>query len=722
LSNPLSYQEFPESVKQFVSYCFKDCLSKYSLLDNKLQALYISFEPRPLQYPDYVKAELILPNKIAYFDKGNIRWDGIMHEITHLIQYHLNGKEENIPYLSNYSKVASFNFENYQKDESEVHAFKIQAAFVEYRKQRLNWNSIKVSNSSLNNQTTYYIYDAKTGIFIKEVYSLEEISQLYGISPAFSKRAIENNWAMKGVYILDASKEKKKRLRIPNRQERESEIRGVKIIGTNPETGTEYSFNSVSEAARELHINRLSIIHVLKERQGTAGGMKWRYAENSKKEINKNQWLNKTFVLNDSTKLEVVDVNDAQEPIFVLRDVNTKKLFRYNESSLRENILKGMLVEISQNKLSWQVETNEFYELERLLNNKHYSYHLEGNTFIIDHGGNVYLYSLTSLPDNIQFNNRGYVDLDSLTSLPNNIQFNNEGNVYLYSLTSLPDNTQFNNRGNVYLNSLTSLPDNIQFNNEGNVDLRSLKSLPDNIQFNNRGNVYLDSLTSLPDNIQFNNRGNVYLDSLTSLPDNKYDIFKNGGGIVYYNNYTSQFNPKDRKKLSWQDVEDLTGWMVRLENTFYGTLYGIVLLDLPGELEAMWRSSEGGAKEVYYYHKNNTAFLTKRYDKRHIDIFPLYKVEETKLSWQTPQTWKDFEGWLVKENVENTRIPYAVIKKVAISEINQNYVFVEAFFAQTAEDAVRYYQQTTDSFVYPFTNLDINRFTPIRYIGNQNEQ
>jgi hypothetical protein len=189
-------------------------------------------------------------------------------------------------------------------------------------------------------------------------------------------------------------------------------------------------------------------------------------------------------------------------------------------------------------KLSWQVETNEFYELERLLNNKHYSYHLEGNTFIIDHEGYVYLPFLTSLPNNVQFNNRGNVYLDSLTSLPNNVQFNNRGYVYLYYLTSLPNN--------------------IQFNNEGFVNLASLLSLPDNIQFNNRGYVYLPFLTSLPDNIQFNNRGYVYLDSLTSLPNNKYDIFKNDG-VISYNHRNSQFNPKDRKKLSWQENKILTG-------------------------------------------------------------------------------------------------------------------------------------------------------------------
>jgi len=213
---------------------------------------------------------------------------------------------------------------------------------------------------------------------------------------------------------------------------------------------------------------------------------------------------------------------------------------------LKENYLNDdftLYIFKNQNKLSWQVETNEFYELERLLNNKHYSYHLEGNTFIIDHEGNVDLYSLTSLPNNIQFNNRGFVNLASLLSLPDNIQFNNEGNVYLNSLTSLPNNIQFNNRGNVYLYSLTSLSDNIQFNNEGFVNL----------------------------------------DSLTSLPDNKYDIFKNDR-VVFYNHHNSQFNPKDREKLSWN---------LNLENASYETI-------LRAPKYSVWKSIDSNNFSIYF--------------------------------------------------------------------------------------------------------------------------
>jgi len=37
------------------------------------------------------------------------------------------------------------------------------------------------------------------------------------------------------------------------------------------------------------------------------------------------------------------------------------------------------------------------------------------------------------------------------------------GNVYLGSLTTLPENVKFENQGNVYLGSLTTLPENVKF-------------------------------------------------------------------------------------------------------------------------------------------------------------------------------------------------------------------------------------------------------------------
>ncbi len=80
--------------------------------------------------------------------------------------------------------------------------------------------------------------------------------------------------------------------------------------------------------------------------------------------------------------------------------------------------------------LSWQF--NDYSGLKEILDEKGYTYEDLGNELIINHKGNIYLESLTSLPDNIQFNNRGNVWLSKFRSLPNNKYeiFYNKGIVY----------------------------------------------------------------------------------------------------------------------------------------------------------------------------------------------------------------------------------------------------------------------------------------------------
>jgi len=170
-------------------------------------------------------------------------------------------------------------------------------------------------------------------------------------------------------------------------------------------------------------------------------------------------------------------------------------------------------------------------EFIKYLQKRNISFTIEKDIIIIN-GGNVYLYSLTSLPENVQFNNGGSVYLYSCKSIPENVQFNNGGSVYLRSCKSIPENVQFNNGGDVYLRSCKSIPENVQFNNGGDVDLRSCTSLPENVQFNNGGYINLDSCKSVPENVQFNNGGSVYLYSCTSLPENVQ--FNNGGYVDLY--------------------------------------------------------------------------------------------------------------------------------------------------------------------------------------------
>ncbi len=88
------------------------------------------------------------------------------------------------------------------------------------------------------------------------------------------------------------------------------------------------------------------------------------------------------------------------------------------------------------------------------LDEKGYSYEIEGDNIVVTHEGDVNLSALTSLPPGVEFKNRGGVSLYALTSLPSGVVFKNGGNVYLVSLTSLPPGVEFSNEGDVNLESL----------------------------------------------------------------------------------------------------------------------------------------------------------------------------------------------------------------------------------------------------------------------------
>jgi hypothetical protein len=113
-------------------------------------------------------------------------------------------------------------------------------------------------------------------------------------------------------------------------------------------------------------------------------------------------------------------------------------------------------------------------EFIKILDEKKYSYKIEGDKIVVTHRGIVWLDSIESLPPGVQFKNGGYVNLRSLKSLPPGVQFENRGYVNLRSLTSLPPGVQFNNGESVYLGSLKSLPPGVEFKNGGDIYFGSL--------------------------------------------------------------------------------------------------------------------------------------------------------------------------------------------------------------------------------------------------------
>ena len=95
-------------------------------------------------------------------------------------------------------------------------------------------------------------------------------------------------------------------------------------------------------------------------------------------------------------------------------------------------------------------------EFIAILDEKRYSYKIEGDKIIVTY--------------------RGYVDLEDLTSLPPGVVFRNGGDVWLTYLNSLPPGVEFKNGGNVYLdlNTLETLPPGVEFKNGGYVGLYKL--------------------------------------------------------------------------------------------------------------------------------------------------------------------------------------------------------------------------------------------------------
>ena len=73
-------------------------------------------------------------------------------------------------------------------------------------------------------------------------------------------------------------------------------------------------------------------------------------------------------------------------------------------------------------------------EFIEVLDEKGYSYEIEGNKIVVAHDASVWLNPLETLPSVVEFKNEGDVYLRSLTSLPPGVEFKNEDNVNLYSL------------------------------------------------------------------------------------------------------------------------------------------------------------------------------------------------------------------------------------------------------------------------------------------------
>ena len=68
------------------------------------------------------------------------------------------------------------------------------------------------------------------------------------------------------------------------------------------------------------------------------------------------------------------------------------------------------------------------------LDDKGYSYEIEGNKIIVTDGGSIDLRYLKSLPQGVEFRYGASIDLNSLETIPQGVEFHVGRNVYLGSL------------------------------------------------------------------------------------------------------------------------------------------------------------------------------------------------------------------------------------------------------------------------------------------------
>ncbi len=104
--------------------------------------------------------------------------------------------------------------------------------------------------------------------------------------------------------------------------------------------------------------------------------------------------------------------------------------------------------------------------------------------------GDLYLGSLTSIPEGFNPTVGGDLYLGSLTSIPEGFNPTVGGDLYLGSLTSIPEGFNPTVGGYLDLGSLTSIPEGFNPTVGGYLDLRSLTSIPEGFNPTVGGNIY----------------------------------------------------------------------------------------------------------------------------------------------------------------------------------------------------------------------------------------
>ena len=132
----ITYEGFPDDVKEFVQDHFKNLIEKYPDLDNHIKSVKIRQAERPSHYPKTTGAEYdTVLNDISVFIPveeflGKLR-RGLVHELTHAVQLFLDGKEDGIPGMPDSlpDEYYTGDLYLYWKNPLEEHAYSVENEF-----------------------------------------------------------------------------------------------------------------------------------------------------------------------------------------------------------------------------------------------------------------------------------------------------------------------------------------------------------------------------------------------------------------------------------------------------------------------------------------------------------------------------------------------------------------------------------------------------------------
>ena len=93
------------------------------------------------------------------------------------------------------------------------------------------------------------------------------------------------------------------------------------------------------------------------------------------------------------------------------------------------------------------------------------------------------------------------------------------GDLYLRSVTSIPEGFNPTVGGDLYLRSVTSIPEGFNPTVGGGLDLSSVTSIPEGFNPTVGGDLDLRSVTSIPEGFNPTVGGGLYLSSVTSIPE-----------------------------------------------------------------------------------------------------------------------------------------------------------------------------------------------------------